>query len=195
LFGEVLLGVNTGDGLVCLSLPGPGPMPNALTRIILFCSSYAPLFLILAIRSWIDNRWLAVSLAAVATVSVLVLWLFVRKARTLAAQKVAITSVISRDGDAMSYIVTYLLPFLAVDFTKPSDVVSLGIVFGVIGLLYVNSNLIHTNPLLNLVRYHIFEVQDSDGKTTALITRRSYIRNGAELDIVSLGDYVSMEKH
>jgi hypothetical protein len=170
-------------------------MPNALTRVVLFCSSYAPLFLILAIRSWVDNRWLAASLAAIAAVSVLVLRLFVRKARTLTGQKVAITSVISRDGDAMSYIVTYLLPFLTVDFTKPSDVVSLGIVFGVIGLLYVNSNLIHTNPLLNLVRYHIFEVQDSDGKTTALITRRSYIRNGAELDIVSLGDYVSMERH
>jgi len=170
-------------------------MPNAFTRVILFFSSYAPLFLILAIRSWVDNRLLAVSLAAIAGVSVIVLWAFIRKARTLAAGKLAIGSVISRDGDAMSYIVTYLLPFLAVDFKNVSDVVSLGIVFGVIGLLYVNSNLIHTNPLLNLARYHVFEVQDADGKTTALITRRSYVRNGTELDVVALGDYVSMEKH
>jgi hypothetical protein len=66
------------------------------------------------------------------------------------------------------------LPFLAVDFKNVSDVVSLGIVFAVIGLLYVNSNLIHTNPLLNLARYQIFEVQEAEGKTTALITRRSY---------------------
>jgi len=170
-------------------------MPNAFTRVVLFFSSYAPLFLILAIRSWVENWWLAMSLAAVAAVSVVILWLFVRKARTLAAHKLAITSVISRDGDAMSYIVTYLLPFLAVDFTKPSDIISLGIVFGVIGLLYVNSNLIHTNPLLNLVGYHIFEVQDVDGKNMALVSRRPYVRNGSELDIVSLGDYVSMEKH
>jgi hypothetical protein len=170
-------------------------MPNALTCLVLFFSSYAPLFLILAIRSGVTNRWLALSLTALAAISVLVLWWFVRKARTLAAHKVSIASVISRDGDAMSYIVTYLLPFLAVDFTKSSDVVSLGIVFGVICLLYVNSNLIHTNPLLNLVRFHVFDVQDGDGKNFALISRRSYVRNGSELEVISLGDYVSMEKH
>jgi hypothetical protein len=45
--------------------------------------------------------------------------------RTLAADKVVIASVVSRDGDAMSYIVTYLLPFLAVNFKEVGDVASL----------------------------------------------------------------------
>jgi hypothetical protein len=107
---------------------------------------------------------------------------------------VTIASVVSRDGDAMSYIVTYLLPFLAVNFKEVGDVVSLAIVFFVIGLLYVNSNMIYTNPVLNIAGYHIFEVEDGDGKTTALICKRSYVRTGSELDIVSLGDYILMEK-
>ena len=90
-------------------------------------------------------------------------------------------------------VTSAMVLFLAVDLPKPSDVVSLG--FGVIGLLYVNSNLIHTNPLLNLGSYHIFDVQDGDGKNLALISRHPYVRNGFELAIVSRGDYVSMEKH
>jgi drug/metabolite transporter (DMT)-like permease len=169
-------------------------MPNIPTRLILFLSSYAPLFLIVAMRGWRDSRHLAVGLAIVAVLSVVVLFAFLHTAQKLSAGKVSVSSVISRDGDAMSYIVTYLLPFLAVKLNDPTDVISLGIVFVVIGLLYVNSNMIHTNPVLNIVGHHIFEIVDSDGKTTALICKRSYIRTGSEIDAISIGDYVLLEK-
>jgi hypothetical protein len=145
-------------------------------------------------RGWRDSRPLAVGLAIVAVLSVVVLFAFLHTARKLAADKVNVSSVISRDGDAMSYIVTYLLPFLAVKLNDPTDVVSLGIVLFVIGLLYVNSNMIHTNPVLNIGGYHIFEIEDSVGKTTALICKRSYIRTGSEIDVISIGDYVLLEK-
>jgi len=169
-------------------------MPNVPTRLILFLSSYAPLFLIIAVRGWKDSRSLAVSLVAIAVLSVLILFGFLHIVRKLAADKVAVSSVISRDGDAMSYIVTYLLPFLAVRLNDPTDVVSLGVVLFVIGLLYVNSNMIHTNPILNIAGYHIFEIEDSNGKTTALICKRSYIRIASEIDAISVGDYVLLEK-
>jgi len=145
-------------------------------------------------RGWRDNRLLAVVLAVTAVLSVVVLFVFLRTAQKLSADKVSVSSVISRDGDAMSYIVTYLLPFLAVKLNDPTDVVSLGIVLFVIGLLYVNSNMIHTNPVLNIVGYHIFEIQDGNGKTTALICKRSYIRTGSEINAISVGDYVLLEK-
>jgi hypothetical protein len=169
-------------------------MPNIPTRLILFLSSYAPLFLIIAMRGWRDSRYLAAGLAVVAVVSVAVLFIFLRTAQKLAADKVTVSSVVSRDGDAMSYIVTYLLPFLAVKLSDVTDVVSLGIVLFVIGLLYVNSNMIHTNPMLNIRGYHIFEIETGDGKTTALICKRSYIRTGSEVDAISIGDYVLLEK-
>jgi drug/metabolite transporter (DMT)-like permease len=169
-------------------------MPNIPTRLILFLSSYAPLFLIITMRGWRDNRHLAVGLAIVAVLSVIVLFTFLHIVQKLSSGKVSVSSVISRDGDAMSYIVTYLLPFLAVKLNDPTDVLSLGIVLFVIGLLYVNSNMIHTNPVLNIVGYHIFEIEDSNGKTTALICKRSYIRTGSEIDAISVGDYVLLEK-
>ncbi len=169
-------------------------MPNVPTRLILFLSSYAPLFLIIAVRGWKDSRNIAIGLAAVAVISVVILFAFLWLAEKLAPGKVAVSSVISRDGDAMSYIVTYLLPFLAVKLNDPTDVFSLGVVLFVIGLLYVNSNMIHTNPALNIAGYHIFEIEDSNGKTTALICKRSYVRVGAELDAISVGDYVLLEK-
>jgi hypothetical protein len=169
-------------------------MPNIPTRLILFLSSYAPLFLIIAMRGWHDSRYLALGFAAVAVISIVVLFVFFHSAQKLASDKIQISSVVSRDGDAMSYIVTYLLPFLAVKLSDVADIASLGIVLFVIGLLYVNSNMIYTNPVLNMAGYHIFEIQDGHGKTTALICKRSYVRTGSEIDVISVGDYVLLEE-
>ncbi len=157
-------------------------------------SSYAPLFLIIAVRGWSDNRYLAGGLAGAAVLSVVVLFVFLRSARQLAADKIEVKSVISRDGDTMSYIVTYLLPFLAVKLNDVADATSLGIVLLVIAVLYVNSNMIYTNPVLNIAGYHIFEVQDIDGKTSALMCKRSYLRMGSEINVISIGNYVLLEK-
>jgi hypothetical protein len=169
-------------------------MPNAPTRVILFLSSYAPLFLIIAMRGWKDSRYLAAGIAVVAVLSVVVLFVFLRSAQRLASDKISVDSVVSRDGDAMSYIVTYLLPFLAVKLNDVTDAASLGLVLFVIAILYVNSNMIYTNPVLNIAGYHIFEIQDADGKTTALICKRAYVRMGSEINVISVGDYVLLEK-
>lgn len=145
-------------------------------------------------RGWRDSRYLAIGLVFVSVVSVLVLFVFLRIAQKLAADRIKVDSVASRDGDAMSYIVTYLLPFLAVKLNDVTDVGSLGMVLVVIAILYVNSNMIYTNPVLNVAGYHVFEIHDADGKTTALICKRAYIRTGSEIDVISLGDYVLLEK-
>ena len=169
-------------------------MPNIPTRLLLFLSSYAPLFLIIAIRGWEKSPHLALGVAIVAVLSVVLLFVFLRIARKLAADRIIVNSVVSRDGDAMSYIVTYLLPFLAVKLNDVMDAGSLSIVLLVIAVLYVNSNMIYTNPVLNIAGYHIFEIHDADGKTTALICKRAYIRTGSEINVISVGDYVLLEK-
>jgi hypothetical protein len=58
-------------------------MPNIPTRLILFLSSYAPLFLIIAMRGWRDSRHLAVGMAIVAVLSVAVLFAFLQTAQKL----------------------------------------------------------------------------------------------------------------
>src|SRR6266446_3208384 len=161
-------------------------MPNISVRIVLFFSSYAPLFLIIAMRGWRDSPYFALALVALSLVSVLVLFVFLRVSGKLSPDRIRVDSVASRDGDSMSYIVTYLLPFLAVKLNDVTDVGSLGIVLLVIAVLYVNSNMIYTNPVLNIAGYHIFEIHDADGKTTALICKRAYIRKGSEINVISV---------
>ncbi|MCU1224677.1 MAG: hypothetical protein JWQ42_2770 [Edaphobacter sp.] len=94
----------------------------------------------------------------------------------------------------MSYIVTYLLPFLAIKLSDSMDIASLGLLLFVVGILYVNSNLIHTNPILSIMGYHLFEIEDENKKTTTLICKRSYVKTGSKIRVVSIGDYVLLEK-
>ena len=169
-------------------------MPRISTRVLLFLSSYAPLFLILAMRGWTENRPIAVALGGLAVLSVIALILFLHYAFRLQSAPLLVTSVKSRDGDVMSYIVTYLLPFLAIKLNDMKDVSSLGLLLIVVGILYVNSNLIHTNPILSLLGYHLFEIEDREKKTTTLICKRTYVKVNSEIDAVSVGDYVLLEK-
>lgn len=169
-------------------------MPRISTRALLFLSSYAPLFLILAMRGWRENRHLAVTLGIIALLSILALIIFLQYARKLQPSLMVIVSVKSRDGDVMSYIVTYLLPFLAIKLSDSMDIASLGLLLFVVGILYVNSNLIHTNPILSIMGYHLFEIEDENKKTTTLICKRSYVKTGSKIRVVSIGDYVLLEK-
>lgn len=169
-------------------------MANRRTMLTLFLSSYAPLLLIFGIFMASKNLWLSIGLMLASIGSIMQLLRFLKEASTLTSHSVIAQTVQSRDGEAMSYIVTYLLPFLGIDFSKWENGVALIILFVILGILYVNSNLIYVNPMLNLFGYHIFELQTSEGKLSALIARRKYVKNGEAVNVVSLGNYVIMEK-
>jgi hypothetical protein len=169
-------------------------MPNVLTRTILFLSSYSPLFLIFALHLWRLHRLTSEALMGLAILSLIGLAAFLSYAQQFQATTTVVKSVKSRDGDVMSYIVTYLLPFLAVKLDDYLDGFSFGLLLLVVAVLYVNSNLIYVNPILNLRGYHIFEVEDSNKKTSVLICKRHYLKTDAQIPTISIGDYLLLEK-
>jgi hypothetical protein len=93
----------------------------------------------------------------------------------------------------MAYIVTYIIPFLAIPFGGWKEGIALSIFFVVIGILNVNSNMIHINPMLNLSGYHLYEVTLENGDVHSLVTRRR-IRHRETLTAVRLGDDILLEK-
>jgi hypothetical protein len=174
-------------------------MPSAPTRAVLFLSSYAPLFVVLAIRG-LHAAWLPLTVAgvlfAVAVGSVLVLRQWVRIARRLTPAPVVLKRASPRDDLAVAYIVTYILPFLGIDFSKWRDVLALSLVFAVTLFVAVRTNLFYVNPMLNLMGYHIHEVEDEAGNTFALLSERSFVKLDTVASLVALDrhGYVTMER-
>ena len=169
-------------------------MPTLTTRTVLFLSSYSPLLLIFAFHLLDKHPRVGWALVALSFISLVGLGVFLTLVQRFVPVQVIVASMKSRDGDVMSYIVTYLLPFLAVKLDDSMDGLSFGLLLLVVAVLYLNSNLIYVNPLLNICGYHIFEIDDQDGKTSVLICKRRYLRVGEKIRAVPVGDYVLLEK-
>jgi hypothetical protein len=169
-------------------------MPSTFVKTLLFLSSYFPLFAILTLLSFSKNRMAAYTFAGAGIVSWAALESYLWYARTrVNPETLNLRSSQRRDSEILSYIVTYLIPFMA-DFSKPPiELAALGIFFVVIGFLYVNSNMIHINPMLNLRGYHLFEVELDDGSSHSVLTK-TRLRNGISIKAVAIGEHVYLQK-
>ena len=169
-------------------------MPSVFTRFVLFLSSYSPLMVIFAIRDPLGLHYSRLVFIVLTLFSLMLLWLFLRSSRKLSPHAVRVQTAQVREAETMSYIVTYLLPFLNISQKNWGDAISLLLVYLVVAVIYINSNLIYINPVLIVAGYRLFEVVSTAGKPNALITRRDYIAPGEELSVVSLGNYVLFER-
>ena len=168
-------------------------MPNLPTRVVLFLSSYTPLFLIMAVKYGSVHRYFGLSMVLLAVISIGLLLFYLKQSSTLAVDHIVVEKISGKDSEAMSYFVTYLIPFLDIKLDEIASSVSLLLLFLVVGVLYVHSNLIYINPTLNLMRYHLFEIELEGGMTSALLSKRSIVERGASITVVSLGEQILLE--
>jgi len=167
-------------------------MPSILTRILLFLSSYFPLSVIFFFLLLSKHRQLAIAILALGGLGLLGISVYFRLARRFNPTSITVASVQRRDAEAMSYIVSYVIPFLAIPFESLEEALSLGVFFLVIGILYVNSNMIHINPMLNLSGYHLYEITVESGATYSLISYREVVR-GETLSAIRAASGIFLE--
>lgn len=170
-------------------------MPSVLLRYLLFVSSYFPLALI-SFFLFIEQQpiWAVIVLAIGSLGLIIMLVFFLRLALRLAPIQEKVTGLQGRDGEAMGYIASYLIPFVAIPFGGWQQGVALLIFIVVLSIVYVNSNMIHINPMLNLVGYHLYEITIEHSDTPhPLITRRRVVR-GETLLLIDVGSGIFLEK-
>ncbi len=93
----------------------------------------------------------------------------------------------------MSYIASYVVPFAATALDSFEQVIALAIFLIVLCIVYVNTSMIHINPLLSVLGYNLFEIEDSDGNAQFLISKRR-VRRGETVNVIDIADGIFMEK-
>lgn len=167
-------------------------MLNRASRASLFLSSYAPLFALLALRSYDRSGtlfWLSVALAILALGALGVLMaMAARKSK----YEVTVLRVEHRTPDVAAYAATYLLPFLAIFDGSWRDVLALALFIGLIGVIYVSSGMVYVNPVLALIGYRLHlvrattaaEPSDADAVLPQFVLSKArWIRNGQRLAV------------
>ena len=160
---------------------------TSVLRSMLFLSSYAPLIVILAVLLWSTGPrferqlpllslsfslplW-STGLAVVGILSIFVLYLFLRSLKKAQTTRIEVEEIQQRDEEIVSYLVTYALPFLAAPFEDKEKAIGLGIFFVVVWLLQIKLNLLHINPVLAAVNYHVYEVK-INGTVQILLSKK-----------------------
>ncbi len=169
-------------------------MLSIFTRILLFISSYFPLLMIFTLQNWKTHGVWSLIPAIVGAVSLLGLAAFLHFVSTTSPRVQQVVQVQRKDAEVMAYIISYVFPFLGLNFNDPMNVISLGIFFAILGVIYINSNMIHINPTLNIFGYHIYEIETSSGSTQTVISQRGRLIRGEKLNVVVIGDNLLMER-
>lgn len=169
-------------------------MPSILMRILLFLSSYFPLFLIFTIQNHNKYGNIALIPVTVGTIALIGLSIFMRWVGGSADRREVVVSVQRKDSEVMSYIVTYIIPFMGLDLSSFANLFSLCLFFFMLMIIYINTNLIHINPMMNIVGFHIYEIENKLGTIHTIISRKSRLVKDDKLNIVMIGDNLFMEK-
>lgn len=168
-------------------------MPSIFARVLLFLSSYVPLSAMLVLLFWSKSPIVAVISGIAAILGVTGMLLYLRVLSRLESTPTKIVDCHSRGGEVMSYIVTYIIPFVAVAFSEWQQAVALAVFFVILGFLYVNSDMIHINPTLNFLGYRLYEVTLEGGSVYCLLAR-GRIEKGRTLQLIPVGDDILLEK-
>lgn len=164
-------------------------------RTILFVSSYAPLLLLFSVLESFGAGWpskLCLLVGAISIVALGVLLVLLRA--TSSPESDDFKGARSRDADVMAYVVSYVVPFAAAtDDTDEATRIALAVFAGLVAVLYIRSSVYYVHPLLLLFGIHVYEAT-RQGVPVIILTRRRYLRQTANLRVISIGDNVYMEK-
>ena len=167
---------------------------TVLAQFGLFLSSYAPLFGVFSLLDSFGRGTPTTVCLALTAVGVLLPFLVLGATRPVASQKLEVADSAVRDGDALAYIATYLVPFAAITATTARERGALGLFVFVIAVIYIRSGLFYINPLLALAGYRLFQVTTTGGASAVLLShQRAFLPPDTDLQARRLSDYVYWE--
>ncbi len=170
-------------------------MTNFFVRCMLFISSYFPLILIFCIFLIGKYPYWAAGIMAVGILSLSIMVLYFRSSlRTMTAFQDKVTAFQKHDADVMGYIASYLIPFVTFPLDNVQQTAALSVFVAVLLVVYVNSNMIYINPVLNLAGYHLYEVNIERSAQSHYFIARQRVVLGEMIRFVRLSDDIFLEK-
>ena len=183
-----------------------------LAKVALFITSYMPLFFLIIVKQLTENyeylhfgglnqEALSCFLSKFSISCLLLLCtlfgicgcviLFNNlKTNVSNGYRVNVIDVNNRNGEAMGYIATYIIPFAFQGFNTGYEMFSIIFILMIVYCIYANSNMILINPILHLFRYSIFDIRYEYGGeqySGLVIIKAPIIDENSDLKIYRIG--------
>ena len=175
--------------------------PRIITLILLFISSYSPLFLILAVKDFdFENNcwkhpfavWIILGLSLLSIILLFIFLLCLKKGN----MPVKIISVKNRSIDLINYTIPYILSFFNFDLSKWDDIISLSIFLIIMLVLTITSKSIFLNPVLAFAGYGMYDIEYEfeNTKSTVIAISKHELRVGNRFFIRNLNRFTYLIK-
>ena len=175
-------------------------------KILLFLSSYTPLFLILflkAISQAIEIyqkteqinifEYLASNIILISVISTIILLTIIPNIilvrilndimSTTNPKQLRVHSVQKMNHIYMEYLVSYIIPFLSFDFSNIFDVLALMLLLFTICVIYINSDLLYINIIFNIRGYNLYSVTDASNNIIMTLSKKKQLKTGVLLSV------------
>ncbi len=173
-------------------------------RLTLFLSAYTPLFALLGLRILFDNykvitEWNMFSfgillISIVIIFSNFILYYLLRKSKKEDNCKhIMIKHKENLNHVYLEYLVTYIIPFLNINYSNITDIFLLLLLLMIVCFMYIKSNLIYVNPIINLLGYNLFKIDDPFQNEYMLLTKRNKLLLDVAIKAVSVHENIIME--
>lgn len=182
-----------------------------MAPLVLFLSSYVPLFAIILVRQCLSSceylNWGGLNIDALLCMVkyfgmsifcfILILFGLIGTAQTLKyveekienGNSIKIAEISSMNDEPLAYVATYIIPIMFEDYSNLTDCITILGIFYVVYRLYIRSKLILVNPLLSL-KYSIYNIKFIDGEISRqgiLISKDCCIEEGDCAKIYNVG--------
>jgi formate hydrogenlyase subunit 3/multisubunit Na+/H+ antiporter MnhD subunit len=171
----------------------------ALVKLSLFISSYSPLFIIIILKQVDQNKeylsfggvncisikllftkfGISIFLTIASIIGLAGLYFFIKNMKKITednGDSFVITRIENKNTESMGYVATYLLPFVFQDYSSLFEIIEVFLLLTVMYIIYTHSTLIVVNPVLNVLRYSLYNIEYYNNKSTNKSTET--IRDG-----------------
>ena len=182
-----------------------------LALLVLFITSYIPLFVLIIIRQISENwqylHWGGLNLTSlqifiqkfgVSSLLFIVsvfgyggfrVLMRVIEQRSTNGRIVRVINIKNNNSEAIGYIATYILPFIGSDFNDWIDCLVFVLLMSLVYLIYIRSNMILVNPIVS-TKYSLLEIEYMDNgilRNTTMITPLKDLEEYVDYKIYKIG--------
>lgn len=149
-------------------------------KIILFISSYVPLFVIMGFRFWnvgpmiteiyhfpylgfhIGISYLTGGIFVLCAIFTGLVYRIVQIHSQRGTTQRPIDTYQKRNELLSTYLLVYVFVFAGLDFTRLLDIAIFVVFFFILGVLQINSGHLHVNPMLGMRGYQVYELTSNE---------------------------------
>jgi hypothetical protein len=180
-------------------------MNQKVIRYILFLLAYVPIYIITAIKTanttLVNNIGLSYTNMEILSHNIIPLFLIILSLLLIGYfliysklalkpkgnPKFTIKKIQQQHKEYVTYLGTYILPFIALETKTTMDIIAVTFMFLTIGFIFSKTNLIYTNPTLAFFGYDIYEIETEEGKKYDCISKDAF-NTGDKPKAIKLGN-------